>query len=400
MALSCVFLAHGRVCPIRGENLSNQSPFSSTTALDCEQSLHRILSKLECYKQSPLAALQSGRWVKLICGASFEDIAEVRNLSLIYALAGVDCIDCAADGAVVTAVSDGVRAAKEIALDFGYSLRDPWLMVSINDDEDPHFRKAEFNPRLCPSDCPRPCERVCPASAISVSYPESSGVIPERCYGCGRCIPVCPIRNIQAVTYVRNLEKVSELLCLDEVDAVEIHTGQGRLEAFHQLVTNLGSSFDHLKLVAVSVPDLGDSMISSMTSMYESMKPYVKCANLWQLDGRPMSGDIGKGATRAAVILGGRVLAALDRPPGFLQLAGGTNSHTREALELDGLVNNGNESMIAGIAGIAFGGYARKIVCGLLKELEATKSTRLEDHPELLFKSISITGELVWPMKL
>ncbi|EFJ23161.1 hypothetical protein SELMODRAFT_415683 [Selaginella moellendorffii] len=320
MALSChLFLAHGRVCRIRGENLSNQSPFSSATTLDCEQSLHRILSKLECYKQSPLAALQSGRWVKLICGASFEDIAEVRNLSLIYALAGVDCIDCAADGAVVTAVSDGVRAAKEIALDFGYSFRDPWLMVSINDDEDPHFRKAGMLTRTL---------------------------------------------DPEAVTYVRNLEKVSELLCLDEVDAVEIHTGQGRLEAFHQLVTNLGSSFDHLKLVAVSVPDLGDSMISSMTTMYESMKPYVKCANLWQLDGRPMSGDIGKGATRAAVILGGRVLAALDRPPGFLQLAGGTNSHTREALELAGLVNNGNESMIAGIAGIAFGGYARKFAQG------------------------------------
>jgi len=36
-----------------------------------------------------------------------------------------------------------------------------------------------------------------------------------------------------------------------------------------------------------------------------------------QLDGRPMSGDIGAGATKAAVALAASVAAAEDRPPGI-----------------------------------------------------------------------------------
>ena len=37
---------------------------------------------------SPHESLQKGNWVKLICGASFEDVADIRNLSLVYTLAG------------------------------------------------------------------------------------------------------------------------------------------------------------------------------------------------------------------------------------------------------------------------------------------------------------------------
>ncbi|KAK1295087.1 hypothetical protein QJS10_CPA16g01685 [Acorus calamus] len=36
----------------------------------------------------PVESLRRGDWVKLICGASFEDSADVRNLSLVYALSG------------------------------------------------------------------------------------------------------------------------------------------------------------------------------------------------------------------------------------------------------------------------------------------------------------------------
>ena len=58
----------------------------------------------------------------------------------------VDCIDCAADSAVVAAVLDGVTAAQHLARHLNaaemFSVGRPWIMVSINDDEDPHFRKA------------------------------------------------------------------------------------------------------------------------------------------------------------------------------------------------------------------------------------------------------------------
>jgi Fe-S-cluster-containing hydrogenase component 2 len=49
----------------------------------------------------------------------------------------VDCIDCAADMAVVSAVNDGIEVARDIM-----DLRRPWVMISVNDDEDLHFRKA------------------------------------------------------------------------------------------------------------------------------------------------------------------------------------------------------------------------------------------------------------------
>lgn len=64
-------------------------------------------------------------------------------------------------------------------------------MVSLNDADDPHFRKAQFNPDDCPPDCPRPCEAVCPAAAIAFTE-EHQGVIEERCYGCGVVYPSVP----------------------------------------------------------------------------------------------------------------------------------------------------------------------------------------------------------------
>lgn len=49
----------------------------------------------------------------------------------------VDCIDCAAEASVVTAVNDGIEAARAIL-----PIRRPWVMISVNDGEDLHFRKA------------------------------------------------------------------------------------------------------------------------------------------------------------------------------------------------------------------------------------------------------------------
>jgi Fe-S-cluster-containing hydrogenase component 2 len=76
---------------------------------------------------------------------------------LAYTLAGADCIDVAADPAVIAAALDALQVASELggeaqARGFGFRSR-PLLMVSLNDGEDPHFRKAEFNPELCPADC-------------------------------------------------------------------------------------------------------------------------------------------------------------------------------------------------------------------------------------------------------
>lgn len=62
----------------------------------------------------------------------------VRVLSsYVFGFFAVDCIDCAADGAVINAVNEGIEAARAIT-----PVRRPWVMISVNDHEDLHFRKA------------------------------------------------------------------------------------------------------------------------------------------------------------------------------------------------------------------------------------------------------------------
>jgi hypothetical protein len=71
----------------------------------------------------------------------------IYRRSLPFPVAGVDCIDCSADPAVVLAVHDGINAAMGASIQRGGQIpMRPWVMVSINDDEDPHFRKAYFDP--------------------------------------------------------------------------------------------------------------------------------------------------------------------------------------------------------------------------------------------------------------
>lgn len=63
---------------------------------------------------------------------------------LLFSFA-VDCIDCAADAATVAATVEGINAALELGRREGTDspgLTRPWVMVSVSDDEDPHFRKA------------------------------------------------------------------------------------------------------------------------------------------------------------------------------------------------------------------------------------------------------------------
>ena len=78
----------------------------------------------------PLQSLQKGHWFKLICGASYQHLPAVRNLSLAYALAGADCIDVAADAAVVAAAKEGLAVAEKLqdsAIAQGFLMQDrPW----------------------------------------------------------------------------------------------------------------------------------------------------------------------------------------------------------------------------------------------------------------------------------
>ncbi|MBE9077631.1 4Fe-4S ferredoxin [Romeria aff. gracilis LEGE 07310] len=344
---------------------------------------------------NPLQSLQSGHWFKLICGASYQHLPAVRNLALAYSLAGADCIDVAADAAVVAEARAGVQAAIQIAAEKGSALARPWLMVSLNDGEDPHFRKAVFDPARCPADCARPCEAICPAGAI-VFNPKSGfangGVTAERCYGCGRCLPVCPIGQIETRSQTVPLATLAPTL-LPQVDAVEIHTQVGRVVEFTQLWNQLRPWVRQLQLVSVSCPD-GAGVTDYLRQLYAQIQPRPAIL-IWQADGRPMSGDIGKGTTHAAIRLGQKLLTA--GLPGYVQLAGGTNRHTVEKLQDLGLLGPAQTTpdRPPHIAGIAYGSFARSL---LMPHLETF--TTLETMPDLLWPTVRLARSLVQPLKL
>lgn len=396
----------------------------------------------------PLRSLREGHWFKLICGASYQHLPAVRNLTLAYTLAGADCVDVAADPAVVAVARDALQVASRLieadqiqADQTQKSQRNgfhgnefhsnefhdsefqgvdvPWLMVSLNDGEDPHFRKATFNPAICPIDCSRPCEQICPAEAIvfSPSPDQFSGVIDSRCYGCGRCLPICPIQQISARSYVSTATALAPLV-LSGVDAVEIHTQVGRFEDFKRLWKTIAPFTPNLKLIAISCPD-GEGLIDYLWSLYHLIAP-LPCCLLWQTDGRPMSGDIGDGTTRAAVKLGQKVLAA--GLPGYVQLAGGTNNHTVSKLQAAGLLRGQNPLSDRYIAGVAYGSYARGLLSPVLEQLEQRTgrveewnsgrvrsipfphspippSLPLEAVPDLLWQAVHLADSLVSQLK-
>lgn len=371
---------------------------------------------------SPLRSLEQGNWLKLICGASFQHLPAVRNLTLAYALAGADCIDVAADAAVIAAAREALQVAKAmsaIARGRGYSSKNasPWLMVSLNDGEDPHFRKAEFDSNQCPPECPRPCQQICPAQAIvfNRAIDEFSGVVAPSCYGCGRCLPICPSQIITTKSYIAKKEAIAPLVLSTGVDAVEIHTQVGRIAEFEQLWHSVQPWVSKLKLVAISCPD-GEGLIDYLCSIYKLISP-LNSALIWQTDGRPMSGDIGDGTTIAAIKLAQKVLSA--NLPGYVQLAGGTNSYTVPKLKAMGMLKGQGRQIInsiksppaspaspASISGIAYGSYARVLLSPILDRLEQIQMNqnhethiRLEEQPELLWEAVEVAHNLVSLLK-
>src|SRR4028119_1500776 len=131
------------------------------------------------------------------------------------------------------------------------------------------------------------------------------------------------------------------------------------------------------------------------------MQP-LPCNLVWQTDGRPMSGDIGAGTTRAAVKLGEKVLAA--KLPGFIQLAGGTNDRTVNKLKESGLLNTNLRSATNAkpfVAGVAYGSYARVLLSPILEKLEKIAIDEANNHGSLMYNQqlnsrLEETPQLLW----
>ena len=360
-------------------------------------------------QSDPLHSLLNGSWFKLICGASYQHLPAVRSLTLAYSLAGADCIDVAADPAVIAAAQEGISIAQKLQEKSNLNTL-PWLMVSINDGEDPHFRKAEFNLNQCPSDCPQPCVQVCPAEAINFNF---GGVIDNLCYGCGRCVPICPKELIDTRSFVSSPREIVPWIESMNIDAIEIHTQAGHYADFQRVWKNIAPIVGRLKLLAISCTD-APNIIDYLQSLYELISP-LPCPLIWQTDGRSMSGDIGKGTTHAAIAFAQKVLEA--KLPGHIQLAGGTNDYTVEKLRQENMLRQKKLlSKFNSVSGVAYGSYARGILTPILAKLETPGlqntqlnltinrpmnqlNLKLEQDIELLGQAVGMASQLVSQIK-
>jgi len=224
-------------------------------------------------------------------------------------------------------------------------------MISISDGNDIHFRKAKFDPLKCPPSCPRPCEKVCPTFAI-----DNFGIKESKCYGCGRCLNSCPLNLISEYEYNLSKDDLESTLQKIKPNAVEIHTEINRLDSFTKVVSILKSSGTKLDKISISCglnqsfkkSQEPEDLLKALWERYEILKK-LDIPLIWQLDGRPMSGDLAPATSRDAIKLFEKI--GSDLPPGLIQLAGGTNEKTHELLNSNNLPD-----------GIAFGSAARKIM--------------------------------------
>ena len=236
---------------------------------------------------------------------------------------------------------------------------------------------------------------------------EHQGVIQERCYGCGRCLPICPQGLISAKAYRTSPETLAPFVLSMAVDAIEIHTQPGHQEDFEALWRAIAPWRSQLKQLAISCLHSPNSL-DYLRSLYDIIGSAFP-EPIWQTDGRSMSGDLGKGTSKATIQFGQQVLNA--NLPGYVQLAGGTNQHTVPKLQSLGLFNNRLNSQQSSsnspvtrpkpakyIAGIAYGSYARAILSPMLTPLNRSKGCSamyLDQHPQHLWAAVERARSLV-----
>jgi len=321
------------------------------------------------------------KWIKLICGASNEDIVAIEDLCAIYTAAGVDYIDVAAEESIVHAAKKGIKWAKK------HFKNSPGLMISISDGNDIHFRKAKFDSLRCPPDCPRPCEKVCPANAI-----DNSGIKESKCYGCGRCLSSCPLNLISEYEYNLSKDDLASTLQKIKPNAVEIHTEINRLDSFTKVVNILKNSETKLDKISVSCGlnqsfqkyQEPEDLLKALWERYKILNE-LNISLIWQLDGRPMSGDLSPITSKDSVKLFEKI--GSDLPPGLIQLAGGTNEKTHEFLKSNNLPD-----------GIAFGSAARKIMQPFI-DFAHKDNKRIYDYPERMALAIKRAKKFLEPWK-
>ena len=198
---------------------------------------------------------------------------------------------------------------------------------------------------------------------------------------------------IRDSTYISETENIATLVRTMGVEAIEIHTQSDHFDQFRRLWQVIKPITQNLKVLAISCTD-SPEVINYLRSLSELMTD-LPCHLIWQTDGRSMSGDIGAGTTHAAVKFAQKAIKA--NLPGYIQLAGGTNSYTVTKLNAEKMLPNlelmDQQPDKKKVSGVAYGSYARSLLMPILAELSNRttandKSTlpelNLESNPRLL----------------
>jgi hypothetical protein len=220
---------------------------------------------------------------------------------------------------------------------------------------------------------------------------------------------VCPLGLIDTESFVVGHEAIKHLFTSGLAQALEIHTQSGHEPYFRTLWQSIGIDvLKHASILAISFPENGTNTLSFLENLQTEIstsEEYDQFTGfqIFQTDGRPMSGDIGKGTARAACEMGNRLLTSATSNNAFsinngqrqfVQLAGGTNDYSIVVAKEIGLIDK------PGFGGFAFGGYARKKVGSILRDLEDEyPGAKIEDHPAALQTCLDFALSLVRPIK-
>jgi NAD-dependent dihydropyrimidine dehydrogenase PreA subunit len=332
------------------------------------------LSESSLSLQRAMAELEAKRFFKLILGASYTDLKPIGLLAQLYAEAGCSAIDMACDPAVLKTVVSALDTLSEVT-------PKPLLMVSLDLDGDPHFRKVEVDVNTCIV-CGA-CLPVCPTQALSLSFQEPAvaelKVQTEACYGCSRCLPPCPVEAFTLVPIAQVPQPIRACLQSPSVRAVELHTQALAVDDLEAWFTKFGDTLKG-KLVSLCFrqPQGKDDEhnVQRLLSYFEAFQRLTEQSGvtqrMLQLDGAPMSGSSEKEASLQAVTSAAWFLShpELSVQAGPLTLSGGINPWTPSLLQ---------ERSISGVSGFGVGTVARTQGLSLLEQEpwhEAVENTR------------------------
>jgi ferredoxin len=303
--------------------------------------------------------LAQGRFFKMVCAAGNEDAREVKNLALVYTLAGANGFDVSARVEVVQATVQGIDRAFALAGKLGAAIpHRPFITVSVGLKGDPHMRKARILKEVC-TECGE-CRAVCEQEAIG----DPIEVNDIRCIGCGACAEVCPA---DAVEFYTRKAKIERLLpdCLDAgAENIELHAtvidDAAVLRDWRYIAALLPNQFISMCLDRARLSD------EHLLRRIRQAKEVAGDRLIIQADGRAMSGSEDDYYTTLQAVAIAQ-LVQLYRIPLMLLASGGTNSRTGELARQCGVKLNG----------VSLGTFARKLIREEIKQPNFTEDLPL-----------------------